>query len=60
MQIVSVARIQKTSNRPSEDWGKLIGDVPSAAAILDRILHCAKIITIIGRCYRVKDQAGKD
>ena len=27
-----------TSNRPLEDWGKLIGDVPSATAILDRFL----------------------
>ena len=30
-----------TSNRPLEDWGKLIGDVPSATAILDRFLHPA-------------------
>ena len=30
-----------TSNRPLEDWGKLIGDVPSATAILDRFLHHA-------------------
>lgn len=28
-----------TSNRPLEDWGKLIGDVPSTTAILDRFLH---------------------
>jgi DNA replication protein DnaC len=28
-----------TSNRPLEDWGKLIGDVPSATAILDRFLQ---------------------
>ena len=27
-----------TSNRPLEDWGKLIGDVPAATAILDRLL----------------------
>ena len=27
-----------TSNRPLEEWGKLIGDVPSASAILDRFL----------------------
>ena len=27
-----------TSNRPLEDWGKLIGDVPAATAILDRFL----------------------
>ena len=31
-----------TSNRPLEDWGKLIGDVPSATAILDRFLHHAE------------------
>jgi DNA replication protein DnaC len=35
-----------TSNRPLEDWGKLIGDVPSATAILDRFLHHAEIVTI--------------
>jgi len=35
-----------TSNRPLEDWGKLLGDVPSDTAILDRFLHHAEIITI--------------
>jgi len=49
-----------TSNRPLEDWGKLIGDVPSATAILDRFLHHADIITITGRSYRLKDRAAKD
>ena len=43
-----------TSNRPIEEWGKLIGDVPSATAILDRILHHAEIINIKGRSYRLK------
>jgi DNA replication protein DnaC len=47
-----------TSNRPLEDWGKLIGDVPSASAILDRFLHHAEIITITGRSYRLRNQAG--
>ena len=46
-----------TSNRPIEEWGKLIGDVPSATAILDRFLHHAEIITITGRSYRLKDRA---
>ena len=46
-----------TSNRPLEEWGKLIGDVPSATAILDRFLHHAEIITITGRSYRLKDRA---
>lgn len=49
-----------TSNRPLEDWGKLIGDVPSATAILDRFLHHAEIITITGRSYRLKDRARQD
>jgi DNA replication protein DnaC len=47
-----------TSNRPLEDWGKLIGDVPSATAILDRFLHHAEIITITGKSYRLKGQKG--
>jgi len=42
-----------TSNRPIEEWGKLIGDVPSATAILDRFLHHAEIINITGKSYRL-------
>jgi DNA replication protein DnaC len=49
-----------TSNRPLEDWGKLIGDIPSATAILDRFLHHAEIITITGRSYRLRNQGGQD
>jgi DNA replication protein DnaC len=49
-----------TSNRPLEDWGKLIGDVPSATAILDRFLHHAEIVTITGRSYRLRNQGRQD
>lgn len=42
-----------TSNRPLEDWGKLIGDVPSATAILDRFLHHSDLVQITGRSYRL-------
>jgi DNA replication protein DnaC len=45
-----------TSNRPIGDWGKLLGDVPAASAILDRFLHHAQTIAITGRSYRLKDQ----
>src|SRR5208282_1120487 len=45
-----------TSNRPLEDWGKLLGDVPSATAILDRFLHHAEIIQITGKSYRLRQQ----
>ena len=46
-----------TSNRPLEDWGKLIGDVPAATAILDRFLHHAEVVTLSGRSYRLRNQA---
>src|SRR6266566_9752794 len=44
-----------TSNCPLEEWGKLLNDVPTAGAILDRFLHHAQVIAITGRSYRVKD-----
>jgi DNA replication protein DnaC len=43
-----------TSNRPLEDWGKLVGDIPSATAILDRFLHHAEIVSITGKSYRLR------
>ena len=46
-----------TSNRPIEEWGKLLNDVPTATAIIDRFLHHAQIISIRGRSYRLQDAA---
>src|SRR5690606_17595183 len=43
-----------TSNRPLQDWGKLIGDVPAATAILDRFLQDAELIEITGTSYRLR------
>ena len=48
-----------TSNRPLEDWGKLIGDVPAATAILDRFLQSAEIIEFTGRSYRMQQRHQK-
>jgi len=45
-----------TSNRPIEDWGKLIGDVPTAGAILDRLLQHAEIIPFKGKSYRLNNR----
>ena len=45
-----------TSNRPLEDWGKLIGDVPAATAILDRFLQQAELIQITGKSYRLRGE----
>jgi len=48
-----------TSNRPIEDWGKLLNDVPAASAILDRLLHHADLIEVSGRSYRLHQAARK-
>jgi len=45
-----------TSNRPLEDWGKLLGDVPAASAILDRFMHHAEVINITGKSYRLRNR----
>ena len=60
MRRYEVRSTMMTSNRPLEDWGKLVGDVPAATAILDRFLHNAEVITITGKSYRLKNRAAKD
>ncbi len=49
-----------TSNRPLEDWGKLVGDVPAATDILDRFLHHTEVITITGKSYRLRNKTAKE
>lgn len=43
-----------TSNRPVEDWGKLLGDVAAVMAMLDRILHHGHILKCGPRSWRTK------
>ena len=45
-----------TSNRPLEDWGKLLGDNAATDAILDRFLHHADVIKLDSRSYRMYDR----
>lgn len=33
-----------TSNRPVEDWGRVLGDVAAVAAMLDRLLHHGHVL----------------
>ena len=49
-----------TSNRPLEDWGKLLGDVPVETAILDRFLHHAEFVRMTGRSYRLRHYSAQD
>lgn len=43
-----------TSNRPVEDWGKLLGDTAAVAATLDRLLHHAHVVKFGPRSWRTK------
>ena len=60
MRRYQVRATMMTSNRPLEDWGKLLADVPAATAILDRFLHNAEVIAITGRSYRLRNRPAKD
>jgi len=42
------------TNRPLEDWGKILGDHAATSAILDRFLEGGHIIKITGMSYRLK------
>ncbi|MGH9638128.1 MAG: IS21-like element helper ATPase IstB [Candidatus Angelobacter sp.] len=46
-----------TSNRPIEEWGKLLNDAAAATAILDRFLHHAEIVQMTGASYRLRHAA---
>ena len=45
-----------TSNRPVDDWGKLLGDTAAVTALLDRLLHHAHVIKCGPRSWRTKSQ----
>ena len=45
-----------TSNRPVEDWGKLLGDTAAVTAMLDRLLHHAHVLKCGPRSWRTKLQ----
>src|SRR5438132_9957725 len=43
-----------TSNRPIEDWGKLLGDTAAVTAMLDRLLHHGHVLKCGPRSWRTK------
>ena len=47
-----------TSNRPVEDWGKLLGDTAAVTAMLDRLLHHAHILKCGPRSWRSRVKTG--
>ena len=48
-----------TSNRGSEEWGRILGDEVMAAALLDRLLHRCHIVNIRGNSWRTRHHAAE-
>ena len=46
-----------TSNRGFEAWGEILGDAMVAAALIDRLVHHATMITLKGKSYRLRERA---
>lgn len=45
-----------TSNRGFEAWGEILGDQMVAAALIDRLVHHAHIVTLKGKSYRLRQR----
>ena len=43
-----------TSNRPVDEWGKLLGDTAAVTALLDRLLHHAHVLKCGPRSWRTR------
>lgn len=48
-----------TSNRPFEDWAKLLGDVVVVTPLLDRIMHHGHLLKFEGKSWRLKEAAAR-
>lgn len=48
-----------TSNRPLDDWGKLLRDNAASSAILDRLLHRGHLLKFEGKSYRLKEASAR-
>jgi DNA replication protein DnaC len=45
-----------TSNKPFGRWGEVFGDDVVAAAMIDRLVHHAEVVSLKGDSYRLKDR----
>ena len=46
-----------TSNRPLDDWTRLLGDVVVVTPILDRLMHHGHLLKFEGKSWRLKESA---
>jgi DNA replication protein DnaC len=45
-----------TSNRGFEAWAEILGDAMVAAALIDRLVHHATMVTLKGKSYRLRER----
>jgi DNA replication protein DnaC len=45
-----------TSNRSFDQWGDILGDAMIAAALIDRLVHHATLVTLKGKSYRLRQR----
>ena len=45
-----------TSNKSFESWAEMMGDSIMTTALLDRLLHHARVFNLDGESYRIKNQ----
>lgn len=50
------ASVIVTSNKPFGRWGEVFGDAAVAAAMIDRLVHHAEVVSLKGDSYRLKDR----
>jgi DNA replication protein DnaC len=50
------ASLVVTSNKPFSGWGEILDDDVVAAAMIDRLVHDAEILALMGDSYRLKDR----
>jgi len=48
-----------TSNRPIEDWARLLGDTVVVTPLLDRLLHHGHLLKFEGKSWRLKEAAAR-
>jgi IstB-like ATP binding protein len=44
------------SDRGFEQWGEILGDAMVAAALIDRLIHHATMLTLKGKSYRLRER----
>jgi len=48
-----------TSNRPVDDWPKLLGDVVIVTPLLDRLMHHGHLLKFEGKSWRLREAAAR-